>query len=253
MAIDKRTNKLEIRNLCKSFGENKVLKDISFEIADGEFAAVMGRSGCGKSTLLYCVSGMEIPTSGKIRFEGQEMSALSDKEMEQQRLQHMGFIFQRPNFLKNLSVADNIVFPAFQLGKRSREEIRDEAEEMMKQLGILSVADHDIRQVSGGQLQRAAICRAMINHPGILFGDEPTGALNSGATQEVMDIVSKINHRGTSILFVTHDSKVASRADRIIYLEDGQMKDELRPGKYTDSARTWREQEIQRWLERMKF
>lgn len=253
MAIDKRINKLEIRNLCKSFGESQVLKDISFEIADGEFAAVMGRSGCGKSTLLYCVSGMEIPTSGEIRFEGQEMSALSDKEMERQRLQHMGFIFQRSNFLKNLSVADNIVFPAFQLGKRSREEIRDEAEEMMKQLGILSVADHDIRQVSGGQLQRAAICRAMINHPGILFGDEPTGALNSGATQEVMDIVSKINHRGTSILFVTHDSKVASRADHIIYLEDGQMKDELRPGKYTDSARAWREQEIQRWLERMKF
>lgn len=253
MVNDMRTNKLEIRNLCKSFSESQVLKDVSFEIADGEFVAIMGQSGCGKSTLLYCVSGMESPTSGEIIFEGQQILELSDKEMEKQRLQHMGFIFQKPNFLKNLSVADNIVFPAFQLGKRSRDEIRDEAEEMMKQLGIFSVADHDIRQVSGGQLQRAAICRAMINHPEILFGDEPTGALNFGATQEVMGIVSKINHKGTSILFVTHDAKVAARAERIIYLEDGQIKDELRLGKYKASGQTGREQEMQKWLEMMKF
>lgn len=253
MGIGMTRNKLEIRNLCKNFGESQVLKDVSFQIADGEFAAVMGQSGCGKSTLLYCVSGMERPTSGEIIFEGREMLAVSDKEMERQRLQHMGFIFQKPNFLKDLSVADNIVFPAFQLGKRSRDEIREEAEEMMRQLGISSVADHDIRQVSGGQLQRAAICRAMINHPGILFGDEPTGALNSGATQEVMSIVSKINDKGTSILFVTHDAKVAARAERIIYLEDGQIKDELRPGKYRDADQSEREQKMQRWLERMKF
>lgn len=248
-----RTNKLEIRNLCKSFGESQVLKNVSFEIADGEFVAVMGQSGCGKSTLLYCVSGMERPTSGEVIFEGQELLALSDREMEKQRLQHMGFIFQKPNFLKNLSIADNIVFPAFQLGKRSRDEIRDETEKVMKQLDIFSVADHDIRQVSGGQLQRAAICRAMINHPEILFGDEPTGALNSGATQEVMEIISKINNNGTSILFVTHDAKVAARAERIIYLEDGQIKDELRLGKYKDSDQSGREQEMQKWLKTMKF
>lgn len=253
MVNDMRKNKLEIRNLCKSFSESQVLKDVSFEIADGEFVAIMGQSGCGKSTLLYCVSGMERPSSGEIIFEGQKIHELSDKGMEKQRLQHMGFIFQKPNFLKNLSVADNIVFPAFQLGKRSRDEIREEAEEMMKQLGIFSVADHDIRQVSGGQLQRAAICRAMINHPEILFGDEPTGALNFGATQEVMDIVSKINHKGTSILFVTHDAKVAARAERIIYLEDGKIKDELRLGKYKDSGQSGREQEMQKWLEMMKF
>lgn len=248
-----RTNQLEIRNLCKSFGESEVLKDVSFEMAAGEFVAVMGRSGCGKSTLLYCVSGMERATSGDILFAGREMPALSDKEMEKQRLQHMGFIFQKPNFLKNLSIADNIVFPAFQLGKRNRAEIRAEAEEMMEQLGILSVSDHDIRQVSGGQLQRAAICRAMINHPEILFGDEPTGALNSGASREVMDIVSKINRSGTSILFVTHDAKVASRADLIIYLEDGQIKDTLRLGRFTDAGQSEREQEMQSWLERMEF
>lgn len=253
MVIDMRTNKLEIKNLCKNFGESQVLKNVSFEIADGEFVAVMGQSGCGKSTLLYCVSGMERPTSGEVIFEGQELLALSDREMEKQRLQHMGFIFQKPNFLKNLSIADNIVFPAFQLGKRSRDEIRNETEKVMKQLGIFPVADHDIRQVSGGQLQRAAICRAMINHPEILFGDEPTGALNSGATQEVMEIISKINNNGTSILFVTHDAKVAARAERIIYLEDGQIKDELRLGKYKDSDQSGREQKMQKWLKTMKF
>ena len=218
-----------------------------------EFVAVMGQSGCGKSTLLYCVSGMDRPTSGEIRFDGCEMLGLSDKEMEKLRLQHMGFIFQKANFLKNLSIADNIVFPAFQLGGRNRTEIRREAEQMMDRLGIIFVADHDIRQVSGGQLQRAAICRAMINHPDILFGDEPTGALNSSTTQEVMDIVSEINREGTTVLFVTHDAKVAARADRIIYLEDGRIKDELRIGKYKDSDRWERERKMQGWLGKMKF
>lgn len=108
--------KLEIKSLCKSFGGNQVLTAVSYQIADGEFAAVMGQSGCGKSTLLYCVSGMDRPTSGEMIFNGQKMLALSEKEMEQLRLKHMGFIFQKANFLKNLSVADNIVFPAFQLG-----------------------------------------------------------------------------------------------------------------------------------------
>lgn len=143
----------------------------------------------------------------------------------------MGFIFQKPNFIKNLSVADNIVFPAFQLGKKSRKEIVCDAETLMKKMGIITVADHDIRKVSGGQLQRVAICRAMINHPDILFGDEPTGALDSSSTKEVMDILEQINLGGTTILLITHDAKVAERADRIIYLEDGKIKDEFRQKK----------------------
>ena len=129
--------------------------------------------------------------------------------------------------IKNLSIADNIVFPAFQLGNRSRKAIVCDAENLMKKMGIISVADHNIRKVSGGQLQRAAICRAMINRPDILFGDEPTGALDSSSTKEVMDILEEINFGGTTILLVTHDAKVASRADRIIYLEDGKIKDEF--------------------------
>lgn len=248
-----RTNKLEVNNLCKCFGGNDVLKNIRFQIPAGEFVAVMGQSGCGKSTLLYCISGMDRPTSGEIRFDGREMLTLSDQEMEKLRLRHMGFIFQKANFLKNLSVADNIVFPAFQLGQQSRDNIVEEAEHLMEKLGILSVADHDIRQVSGGQLQRAAICRAMINHPDILFGDEPTGALNSSNTKEVMDIIGQINQAGTTVLLVTHDAKVAARADRIVYLEDGQIKDTLELGRYTETALSLREQRMKQWLEKMKF
>ena len=148
--------------------------------------------------------------------------------------------------IKNLSIADNIVFPTFQLGKRSRKAIVCDAENLMKKMGIISVADHDIRKVSGGQLQRAAICRAMINRPDILFGDEPTGALDSSSTKEVMYILEQINSSGTTILLVTHDAKVASRADRIIYLEDGKIKDELRQKKGIESN-------LNEWLAKMGF
>lgn len=246
-------NKLEVKNLCKSFDGSEILKNIGFQIPAGEFVVIMGQSGCGKSTLLYCISGMDNPTSGEVWFDGQEMGTLSGGEMEKLRLRHMGFIFQKANFLKNLSIVDNIVFPAFQLGERSRREIRRNANCLMEQMGILAVADHDIRQVSGGQLQRAAVCRALINHPDILFGDEPTGALNSSATKEVMDIFGQINGEGTTVLLVTHDAKVAARADRVIYLEDGQIKDEVRLGKYREKNRSQREQHLKDWLEVMGF
>ena len=205
---------IRVIGLCKKYGDIDILKDIDFHIRKGEFTAIMGQSGCGKSTLLYCVSGMDQPTAGEVYFEERKLSAISEKEMERLRLERMGFIFQKANFLKNLSIEDNIVFPAFQAGEISRGEIVKEAETLMEQMGIRQIADHDIRKVSGGQLQRAAICRAMINHPAILLGDEPTGALNSSATKEVMDILNEINSRGTTVLLVTHDAKVAARADQ---------------------------------------
>lgn len=245
--------KLEVKGLCKSFDETHILRNIDFQIEQGEFVVVMGQSGCGKSTLLYCISGMDRPTAGKIFFESQELSTLSEKDMERLRLQHMGFIFQKANFLKNLSIADNIVFPAFQLGNQSRDAVVRDAEALMERMGICFVADHDIRKVSGGQLQRAAICRAMINHPDILFGDEPTGALNSSATKEVMDILGKINQDGTTVLLVTHDAKVAARADRIIYLEDGKIKDECLLGKYKENDLSMREKKLNEWLVKMEF
>lgn len=244
---------LEAKGICKSFEGSEVLRDISFQVEKGEFVAVMGQSGCGKSTLLYSLSGMDSPTGGEVVFEGQRLTDLPEKEMEKLRLIRMGFIFQRANFLKNLSIEDNIIFPAFQAGEKSRQKIVKEAEELMERMGIMSVADHDIRKVSGGQLQRAAICRAMINHPAILFGDEPTGALNSSATKEVMDILEKIHQTGTTILLVTHDAKVAARAERVIYLEDGRIRDEYRPGSLEDAKEGKREKTLDDWLAKMGF
>lgn len=244
---------IEVNKLCKSYEGNEVLKDVSFDVNKGEFTAVMGPSGCGKSTLLYCVSGMDRQDSGEVRLIGKTQSELTEKEMEKQRLRHMGFIFQKANFLKNLSVEDNIIFPAFQAGMKSRKEIVKEAEQLMEQMGILAVADRDSRKISGGQLQRAAICRAMMNHPDILFGDEPTGALNSSATSEVMDLLGEINVKGTTIFLVTHDAKVAARADRIIYLEDGRIRDEFVLSKYAGKELNGRQEKVQTWLAGMQF
>ena len=244
---------IRVSGLCKKYGDIDILKDIDFHIRKGEFTAIMGQSGCGKSTLLYCVSGMDQPTAGEVYFEERKLSAFSEKEMERLRLERMGFIFQKANFLKNLSIEDNIVFPAFQAGEISRGEIVKEAETLMEQMGIRQIADHDIRKVSGGQLQRAAICRAMINHPAILLGDEPTGALNSSATKEVMDILNEINSRGTTVLLVTHDAKVAARADRVIYLEDGRVKENLELGRFVKEDMAKREDSLKIWLEKMGF
>ncbi len=239
--------------LTKDYGNGNVLTDINLEIKKGEFTAVMGQSGCGKSTLLYCISGMDKPTSGRVIFEGTDMSGLPDKKMQELRLKRMGFVFQKTGFLKNLNIMDNILYPAFQLGERSRKEIVDEASELMAQMGIDHVADHDIRKVSGGQLQRAAICRAMINHPDILFGDELTGALNSSSTQEVVSIIEQINKKGTTVLLVTHDANVALHAGRIIYLQDGRIMDELVLSEYDPENTAQRNEKMKNWLGKMKF
>ena len=244
---------LETKGLCKNYGDNNILSDVDLQIDKGDFIVIMGQSGCGKSTLLYCVSGMDAPSSGKRYFDGADMARLSGKEMQELRLKKMGFVFQKPSFLKNLSILDNIVYPAFQLGEADRAEIVREAKALMDEMGILSVADHDIYKVSGGQLQRAAICRAMINHPDILFGDELTGALNSSTTREVSGIIDAINKKGTTVLLVTHDANVAVHADKVMYLEDGRIMDTLTLGKYEESTADIRDAEMKKWLKRMKF
>lgn len=244
---------MRTESLCRSYGAGDILSDISIEIERGEFAAVMGQSGGGKSTLLYCISGMDKPTSGRVWFDSEDMTGMTPVQMQELRLGRMGFIFQKTSFLKDLSVIDNIVYPAFQLKKKSRSEILAEARGLMREMGISAVEDSDISEVSGGQLQRAAICRAMINHPDILFGDEPTGALNSSATRDVLAIMDKINRGGTTILLVTHDANVALHADRVIYLEDGRVKDALLLGKYEAADNESREHKMKRWLKDMGF
>lgn len=246
---------LEVKNLCKSFEDIQVLSDINFKVEEGEFIAIMGQSGSGKSTLLYNISGMDRPTSGNVLLCGNDISKLNDEKMSEVRLKHMGFIFQNSYLLKNLSIRDNIILPGFKASILSREQVNQHAAELMRKTEIDNVADHDIKKVSGGQLQRAAICRALINKPDILFGDEPTGALNSSTTKEVMDIINSINAEGTTVIIVTHDAKVAARASRVIYLMDGNIHEELDLGKYKldESKRLSREKRLFEWLEKQGF
>lgn len=239
---------LQAKGLWKEFDGIKILKGIDVTVKMGEFVAIMGQSGSGKSTLLYNISGMDKATSGEIRFDDEDIFNVDDEKMSNIRLKKMGFIFQQSHLLKTLSIRDNIVLPGFKAKSESRENINAYAEELMRRTGIDKIADHDIKKVSGGQLQRAAICRALINHPNIIFGDEPTGALNSSATKEIMDIINEVNAEGTTVMLVTHDAKVAARADRVIFLSDGNITDEIVLGKYKESTFSEREKKMTEWL-----
>jgi len=252
-------NILEAKKLNKTYkiskgNEQWVLRDVDIAIAEGEFVSVMGASGSGKSTLLYNISGMDKATSGSISLCGEEISTMAEDALSALRLDKMGFVFQQSSLLKNLNILDNIIYPAFAAKKDSRRNINAYANKLMNQMGISALADNDITQVSGGQLQRVAICRALINNPIILFGDEPTGALNSKATNEVMDILADINSRGTTIMLVTHDTKVAAKTERVLFMADGVIKGEKHIGKYRQSNEMkTRENLLSSWLAHMGF
>lgn len=246
---------LEARKLNKAYtlGKNNshpVLRDVDLDISQGEFVSVMGPSGSGKSTLLYNISGMDKMTSGSVNFCGKEISVMNEDELSKLRLRLMGFIFQQSSLLKNLTIFDNIILSAYLAKDESRQQINERAALLMEQTGITELKDNDITQASGGQLQRVAICRSLINKPQIVFGDEPTGALNSKATGEVMDILAEINASGTTILLVTHDAKVAARTERVLFMLDGRITAEKRMGKYNkehDDIRG-RETMLNEWL-----
>lgn len=233
---------LEVKDLCKTYLSGKrlveVLKEVSFSVEEGEMIAIMGPSGSGKSTLLYSVSGMDAPTSGKVIFDGSDITGVSRNELAEIRLNKMGFIFQQMYMMKNLSIIDNILLPAIESKKddESREDKTKRAKELMEKLSIIDVADNDINEVSGGQLQRACICRSMINKPKLLFADEPTGALNRTSSDEVMKELVKLNNEGTTIMMVTHDAKVAARCKRVLYIVDGNIKGEYRASEKKHKA-----------------
>ena len=242
---------LEVKDLCKTYITNKrqnnVLRNVNFTVDEGEMIAIMGPSGSGKSTLLYTVSGMDSMTSGDVEFGGKNISKLSEKELAAIRLDEMGFIFQQMYMLKNLSVLDNIILPARQskANTLSAKEKLERGKELMRRLGIIEIADNDINEVSGGQLQRACICRSMINSPKIIFADEPTGALNRQSSNEVMDELQKINSDGTTIMLVTHDAKVATKCSKVMYIVDGNIKGEY---NLTDGDERTRERALNNWL-----
>lgn len=255
---------LQVKDLCKTYVTNKrqnnVLKNVNFSVEKGEMAAVMGPSGSGKSTLLYCVSGMDRPTAGEVLLGGQKITGLSEKKLAETRLHDMGFIFQQMHMLKNLTILDNIVLPAYQARKkdRSRQEIDEYGRSLLRKFEISEIADRDIMEVSGGQLQRACICRSLMNHPEILFADEPTGALNRGSSDEVMRELNRCNAEGMTILLVTHDMKVAAKCSRILYIVDGNIEGELSLGmvpQEVDLEETpvfrERERKLNYWLNEM--
>ena len=219
---------INVKNISKSYKDAIVLNNVSLEINKGDFTAVMGPSGSGKSTLLYSISSMDNPDEGEVVFEGIDVYKLSESELSKFRLNKMGFVFQNSQMLKNLSIFDNIILPGMVAKRESIEVVRARATELMSKMGIEDIKDRNIREVSGGQLQRAAICRAMINSPEILFMDEPTGALNSEAASQVMEILKKLNQEGISIMLVTHDAKMASMAKKVIYIKDGRLAGEIK-------------------------
>ena len=242
---------MEAKDLCKTYvvekRQNNVLKNVSLKVEEGDMVAIMGPSASGKSTLLYSISGMDRPTSGQVTFNGKDITATAEKELAEIRLNEMGFIFQQMYMMKNLTVLDNILLPAIESEKGgSKKEKLARAEELMRKLGIIGIADNDINEVSGGQLQRACICRSMMNSPKILFADEPTGALNRQSSIEVMDELCKLNNEGTTIMMVTHDAKVAARCSRVLYILDGRIKGEFKNDK--NKSQEERERTLNNWL-----
>lgn len=214
-------------HIVKTYGKGAeqatVLNGVDIDIREGEFVAVMGPSGSGKTTLLFALSGMDEITEGAVRFGDKELAGLRENALADLRRTRMGFVFQQPTMLRNLNLLDNIMLPAVQNGKRITAELASKARQLMIQTGIAGLENRGITEVSGGQLQRAGICRALINAPEILFADEPTGALNSKTAEEIMELLAAINQAGTAIMLVTHDVRVAARADRVLFTSDGKI------------------------------
>jgi len=239
---------LEAHGLTKAFNGHTVLKGLDLRVRVGEFIAVMGPSGSGKSTLLYNISGMDTMTAGNVVFAGQDLATLDQKELARLRLTTMGFIFQHVHLLKNLSLLDNVVLPAYLAGLAPRPELNDRAMALLARVGVAELADRDVSEASGGQLQRIGICRALINHPTILLGDEPTGALDSTAATEIMDILGELNAEGTTIMLVTHDTRVAARTERVLYMIDGRIVGDRDQGPYTGTDLDQRHTRLTAWL-----
>ncbi|MBO3723908.1 ABC transporter ATP-binding protein [Actinomyces bowdenii] len=242
---------LRARGLTKAYDAQgaPVLEGLDLDIGRGQFVAVMGPSGSGKSTLLHCLSGMDRPSSGQVLLSGDadegprqggkgapvDLAALDERELAALRLSRFGFVFQQAHLLSTLCLLDNIVLPGFLAGERPRPLVEARGRELMERMGIGGLAGSDVTEVSGGQLQRAGICRALINDPGIVFADEPTGALNSSSAAQILDLLGEVHASGTTLMVVTHDAHVAVRADRVLVLVDGAVVEDLALGRYERS------------------
>lgn len=231
----------------------EVLRGIDLTVGPGEFLVVMGSSGSGKSTLLHTISGMDRPSGGRVLLEGRDLTSLNDKEMSRVRLTRMGFVFQQAYFLSNLNLRDNILLPALKAAPRDERAAVARVDALMERFGITHVGTHGVTQVSGGQAQRASICRALACEPSVLLADEPTGALNSSMSAEVMDALTDVHRAGTTLVMVTHDPTCAARAERVVYLRDGSVVDTRRMGRWSPERAERRADDLLAWLRGLGF
>ncbi len=217
------------------FGGNKVeaLKNVSFQVEEGEYVAVMGESGSGKTTLLNILAALDKPTAGRVLLDGQDIGAIRESEVAAFRRDNLGFVFQDFNLLDTFSLEDNIFLPLVLMGKRY-DEMHNRLTPIAERLGILELLKKYPYEVSGGQKQRAAVARTLISRPKLVLADEPTGALDSKSTDELLDIFEDINRLGQTIVMVTHSVKAASRAGRIMFIRDGEVFHQLYRGNSTN-------------------
>ena len=230
---------LEITGLRKTYttllGGNRVeaLKNVSFTAEPGEYIAIMGESGSGKTTLLNILAALDKPTGGSVILDGMDLAKIKESKLADFRRDNLGFVFQEFNLLDTFTLRDNIYLPLVLAGRPYRE-LKARLDPIARQLGILELLDKYPYEVSGGQKQRAAVARALITHPRLILADEPTGALDSRSTDELLDLFAQINRQGQTILMVTHSVKAASHAGRVLFIKDGQVFHQLYRGQCTD-------------------
>ena len=244
-------------DICKSFSHKgsdvNVLNHITVEIYEGDFTVIMGASGAGKSTLLYALSGMDGITAGTVAFQGEEICGLSENKMAELRGKKFGFVFQQTHLVSNLSLFENVAVAGYAGKVQDKKTVAERAGRLLSQMHVEDAKDRLPSQVSGGEAQRAAIARAMINNPELLFADEPTGALNKANSVEVMNLLTELNGKGQSILMVTHDIRTAIHGNRILYLEDGKILDELILPEYEADNLKEREAKVNGWLSSLRW
>ena len=230
-------NLLEVKNICKTYGSGetavKALKDVSFSVPKGEYVAVVGESGSGKTTLLNILAALDKPTSGQVLLEGKDIVKGKEADMAAFRRDHLGFVFQDFNLLDNFSLKDNIFLPLVLSGVDYRD-MEKRLAPIASLLGIEKLLNKYPYEVSGGQKQRAAVARAIITNPELILADEPTGALDSKATDSLLRLFNRINEDGQTILMVTHSTKAASHANRVLFIKDGQVFHQVYRGNLTN-------------------
>lgn len=245
------------KDVCKSFFQNgtetRILDHITVDIYDGDFTVIMGASGAGKSTLLHALSGMDGITGGEITFQGRKLDSLSENKMTELRAKKFGFIFQQTHLVSNLTLFENVAVAGYAGRMEKGKTVRERAMRLLVQMHTDHAKDRLPSQVSGGEAQRAAIARAMMNNPGLIFADEPTGALNQASGREVLNLLSGLNKNGQGILMVTHDIRAALRGNRLLYLEDGRISGELVLSHYEEGDGKARESKINDWLSSLQW